>query len=680
MKKIMNNRGFFVLETIVVIAIVAVVITYVFTHFSNTYNRFMLSESYNNLNVTNAALNVKTYLENIQIDYSTTLDGRPFIEVSEIDRANTEYYKKLREYLKIKKVFLINTDTFYSDANNLITFDVKIKRYLDTLSKVDSKFILVTELEDSSYGYMSIYNYNLELTGDADKEYVAYVKKGTNYQEPGYVAEDRNGNKLDVFITGFVDTSLAATYYLTYTLQDISVKRKVVVYDEVYDFPYTGNYQVFTAPVGGKYKVELWGAQGGRMASETLAAKGGYTKGELYLYEGETIYIYVGESGSLGKYGIAATSTVGQGAPATFNGGGKGGNAAGGAWPYENYFGGSSGGGATDIRTISGIWDNINGLRNRIMVAGGGGGTQMDEGYDAEKSNSGGLVGEKGGAHSYMNPTYVSHIPMRGVGGTQTTGFAFGVGGTGDNSGGSDYCHGHNGGGGGYYGGTGGKQTGGSCHSMGGGGGSSFISGFTGVNAIKDDGTPSGQTKHFTGYVFKNMDMKSGNQTFPSPSGTNETGHTGNGYARITLLSPASKNTLSNVRFIYNEINGSTSNMGSHWVELQAYDKYGNNISKGLTSITASNQGAANLQYLTDGNIDTAAYTGLGNGTHYVLLDLGQEYDLSSIRLWHYYGDGRTYYDNIVRVGDTNENYITVLNETYMETSYGRTIRPESIN
>lgn len=30
--------------------------------------------------------------------------------------------------------------------------------------------------------------------------------------------------------------------------------------------------------------------------------------------------------------------------------------------------------------------------------------------------------------------------------------------------------------------------------------------------------------------------MKSGNEVMPNPLGSTETGHTGNGYARITLL------------------------------------------------------------------------------------------------------------------------------------------------
>lgn len=676
MKNIKDNRGFFVIETMVVIAIVAIVITYVFTHFSNTYNRFIVSESYNNLNVTNAALNIKTYLENIKIDYETSIGSSDFIEISVISRVNTEYYKKLRESLNIKRVFLINTDDFFADSNNLNNFEIKFKRYLDTLSKVKSKFILVAELNDSSYGYMSIYNYNLELIGDASKEYVVYVKKGTNFQDPGYVAEDRNGKKLDAYIEGFVDINIPATYYLSYNLNDITLRRKVVVYDDIYDFDYTGNYQVFTAPISGTYKVELWGAQGG-----SSGGLGAYTKGEIDVAEGDKLYVYVGGIGEV----FPGTSTRGIGG---FNGGGLGGP---GMVPGNGA--GAGGGGATDIRTVSGLWDEIVSLRSRIMVAAGGGafsGAGAGGGfggaahpYGGAGSNGSNYTGG-GGSGGYYG------IGGAGGGGGGAGGTAYstnlapgqaGLFGKGGDGGGELIANrdGGGGGGGGYYGGGGaGGGAGGSAGRA--GGGSSFISGYTGMNAINADGTPSNQTKHFSGYVFKNTDLKNGAQTFASPSGANETGHAGNGYARITLLSPASKNTLSNVRFIYNEINGSTSNLGSHWVELQAYDKYGNNISKGLTSITASNQGAANLQYLTDGNIDTAAYTGLGNGTHYVLLDLGQEYDLSSIRLWHYYGDGRTYYDNKVKVAGSDEQYRTIMDEQYAENSYGKVIRPESLN
>ena len=41
---------------------------------------------------------------------------------------------------------------------------------------------------------------------------------------------------------------------------------------------------------------------------------------------------------------------------------------------------------------------------------------------------------------------------------------------------------------------------------------------------------------HYSGKKFTSTVMKSGNEVMPNPLGSTETGHTGNGYARITLL------------------------------------------------------------------------------------------------------------------------------------------------
>lgn len=72
--------------------------------------------------------------------------------------------------------------------------------------------------------------------------------------------------------------------------------------EEVYDFPYTGDYQVFVAPRTGLYKFEGWGARGGyaRINGRQggTVGLGGYTSGTIKLQEGDTIYIYVGQQGT----------------------------------------------------------------------------------------------------------------------------------------------------------------------------------------------------------------------------------------------------------------------------------------------------------------------------------------------------------------------------------------------
>ena len=364
--------------------------------------------------------------------------------------------------------------------------------------------------------------------------------------------------------------------------------------------------------------MELWGA-----GVPSNNGKGAYTKGDIYLLEGQTLYIYVGESSSTSNAEAFNAGTASSG--------------------------GVPGGGATDIRLISGNWENISSLRSRIMVAAGGG--------------SGNVSGSHGGA---LTGLYVATA----TGGTQTApGInqsasyftpSFGIGGGG--------C----GGGGGYYGG------GGATCASGGAGGSSFVSGYTGCNAITQTGTHTGQTVHYSGFKFSNISMIAGNASMPSTGGSTETGHAGAGYARITVSDPDTINDLTNVRYIYNTTNGSTANTSNHWVEIQAIDMAGVNVALGRLPSSSSyeNGNDSYWQDLTDGIITTSPYINVVSGVHWVILDLGEEYDLSSIRIWHYYGDSRSYYDTETRVAGNDETYRVIDDLEYMETEDGRIIRP----
>ena len=69
--------------------------------------------------------------------------------------------------------------------------------------------------------------------------------------------------------------------------------------DAGWNFAYTGSIQTFTAPKTGIYQLETWGAQGGNAedSENNLVARGGYgayAKGEVFLTQGETLYIGVG--------------------------------------------------------------------------------------------------------------------------------------------------------------------------------------------------------------------------------------------------------------------------------------------------------------------------------------------------------------------------------------------------
>ena len=254
------------------------------------------------------------------------------------------------------------------------------------------------------------------------------------------------------------------------------------------DYSYTGAVQTATLKAG-THKLEVWGAQGGAYNSY-VGGNGGYSKGTLTLTEDTTAYVYVG-----GYPGTAKT--------AGFNGGSGTGNYGGG------------GGGASDIRIVT------DSLYARVIVAGGGGGA----GYS---SATGGAGGGTSGVTGSGTGTYA-----HGGGGTQTSGgTSANTSGTGTfgTGGGSTSING-GGGGGGWYGG--GHGQGGSKDSAG-GGGSGYV--YTSSTAAS---YPSG-VKLNSSYYLTNASTVAGNTSFTDNSGSTVTGHSGNGYARITSTVKAS--------------------------------------------------------------------------------------------------------------------------------------------
>ena len=265
----------------------------------------------------------------------------------------------------------------------------------------------------------------------------------------------------------------------------------------VMDFAYTGTAQAISLPRG-QYIIECWGAQGGSYSSYYGGA-GGYSVGTITLTKNSTdLYIYVGGQPE-------ATTSTGE-TPGGFNGGGKGCSRT---YNYSSY--GQGGGGATDVRI------GKNDLYARVIVAGGGGGSSSENSLTTKYGG-----GTTGGSSA------------SGYGATQTaagTNGSFGQGGSATTSG-TNYNYGSGGGGGGWYGGGACSNYSDSTNYQGyNGGGSGYV--YTSATAAN---YPSGNYVN-SSYYLTDAQTIAGNQSFKSPNGTNETGHTGNGFCRITRKS-----------------------------------------------------------------------------------------------------------------------------------------------
>lgn len=325
---------------------------------------------------------------------------------------------------------------------------------------------------------------------------------------------------------------------------------------DILNFDYTGAVQSVTLPKG-TYKLECWGAQGGNRSQDSASATvtgsglGGYSIGTLTLTQLTTCYIYVGGQGGM------SSSTGNVKVEGGFNGGGF-------ASHESTGEPGNGGGGATDVRIAQ------DSLYARVIVAGGGGGS----GEDNETGGYGG--GETGGAGS--GNTSLTQASQTSGG---TNSFGFGLGGNTYNGGA---------GGGGWYGGASrysvsSYSTG--SDSEGGGGGSGYV--YTSSTAKN---YPSGCLLN-SSYYLSNAQTIAGNNSFASPTGSSETGHSGNGYCRITVIE--CKNTA-----LYTRINNSMKKATAFYFKLNNNKMYG---------IGSANSNSAVMNFDYTGSVQTATLT-----------------------------------------------------------------------
>ena len=363
---------------------------------------------------------------------------------------------------------------------------------------------------------------------------------------------------------------------------------------DILNFDYTGTVQTVTLPKG-TYKLECWGAQGGYSSSNSgigvgMGGKGGYSAGTITLNQKTLIYIYTGGVGSISGNGKADGG---------FPNGGS-------SWASSTSEGAGGGGGSSDIRI------GTDSLYARVIVAGGGGGG----GEDNETGGYGG--GETGGTSGSGTP------------GSQTapSGY-FGIGGHTSYDGG--------GGGGGWYGAypAGGQTTPATGSSRSDTSGSPGGSGYVYTSATASN-YPSGCLLN-SSYYLSAAKTIAGNTSFTSPTGSSETGHSGNGYCRITVIE--CKNTA-----LYTRINNSMKKATAFYFKLNNNKMYG---------VGSANYNGSVMNFDYTGSVQTAT---LAPGTY-------------KLECWG--GQGGTYSSYIGGYGGYSKGTITLTEATTVYISVG---------
>lgn len=280
-----------------------------------------------------------------------------------------------------------------------------------------------------------------------------------------------------------VNLSNGATIEATYAKDSSQseIREKAILKIEKEDTTTSWSYDSFTSYSGGK---------------------GGYSIGILTLKNPSTAYIRIGGEGSSNNT-TSSNVTVSGG----FNGGG---NSKSGYY-NDGFTTGGGGGGASDVRI------GTDDLYSRVIVAGGGGGAA---GANDSSKYGGGVSGGS---------------PVSGFAASEsaagTTG-SFGIGGS--HTGSYNYKYRPRGGGGGWYGGgcvASSSDSNADTVRGSNGGGSGYV-----YTASTASNYPSGCKLNSTHYLTS-AETYAGNTSFISTTDDiNETGHSGNGYVRITVI------------------------------------------------------------------------------------------------------------------------------------------------
>ena len=240
----------------------------------------------------------------------------------------------------------------------------------------------------------------------------------------------------------------------------------------------------------------MWGAASGANYATILQTdiygRGGYSYGNYAMTKNQTIYVSVGGKGKEGSL----TSIN----PGGWNGGGDG------QWDHGDDESMAGGGGCCSIQKSlkgDGQLKNYESVKNAdvLIVAGGGGGTN----HRATNQYGGGEI-------AAASIRYVSEVGTNMSQATQTSGYAFGQG----QSANYDYNLYKN------------------CEVPGGGGG--WYGGYTVIPAVSNSFASAGGGSGHIGTMLTNGATIAGNLSFPSPTGGTETGHSGNGNAKITWM------------------------------------------------------------------------------------------------------------------------------------------------
>ena len=156
MKK--NNKGFTLIETLIVSTFVAATLTYLFIQINNTLTNYDITYRYDSINALYNANTLTSYLK--QNGYQNLIslnnsNGYVDITTSTNVNGNSTYYNLLIDKINAKTVLFTTADMTNLKQNIKSTsYSEELKRYIekkDTLSTATNEYVIIVEYKDNTF-------------------------------------------------------------------------------------------------------------------------------------------------------------------------------------------------------------------------------------------------------------------------------------------------------------------------------------------------------------------------------------------------------------------------------------------------------------------------------------------------------------------------------------------------
>lgn len=158
-----NNKGFFLVETIVVVVIVLVLLILLYRQLLTVFNSYQANSNYNTLNTIHASNNIKRFLAQDNFNaLVTNLGSNQYLDITNYNLGYSIYFNNLKAMNNISKIYFTryNLNILLNNIN-AYNLDASFVAYLKTLritsnSPYSNRYRIIVITSDNLYGNVDV--------------------------------------------------------------------------------------------------------------------------------------------------------------------------------------------------------------------------------------------------------------------------------------------------------------------------------------------------------------------------------------------------------------------------------------------------------------------------------------------------------------------------------------------